>query len=158
MNGVLWLYNFKIYEWYERLYWDFFNSEKEIQKLVAKLSLDETLSENCEYIRFALASALEIWKTNLLKSKDHDEDWYRLHLYVFVWDKADNRFETKRSECFSKTTQALQKVGYDIKNQRFDFILRDLNSETDIITTEEKPPNNGVKSDDCQKRLHVTKT
>lgn len=46
------------------------------------------LSPNCRYIRFALSASVELWSTKALLNKAHGEDWYRMHIYSSVWDKA----------------------------------------------------------------------
>ncbi|KAL9538551.1 hypothetical protein MBANPS3_010841 [Mucor bainieri] len=72
------------------------------------------------------------------------------YIYSNIWDKAlmDNEeFETKRSECVSQVTRALKEKNKDIKLQKLDFILRDLNNDADVVTVEEKPILKGVKAD-----------
>ncbi|KAG2199584.1 hypothetical protein INT47_012184 [Mucor saturninus] len=108
------------------------------------------MSANCRYIRFALATSLELWSSNAMLNKGHREDWYRMHLYAHVWDKAffdDVEFETKRSKCVSQATKVLKETDKDVKLKRLDFILRDLNNNNDVITVEEKPSSKGVKAD-----------
>lgn len=85
-----------------------------------------------------------------MKLKDHGEDWYRIHVYGGVFDKVfmnDDEFESKRSECYSRTTSVLKETDNDIQNQKIDFILRDINSDSDIVTVEEIPGRKGVKAD-----------
>lgn len=48
-------------------------------------------------------------------------------------------FETKRSECVSQVTKIL-------KEAKKDFILRDTNNGTDVLTVEEKPSVKGAKA------------
>lgn len=82
--------------------------------------------------------------------KGHGEDWFKMHVYPNVWDKAfcdDDEFETKRSECLSQVMKVLKEIDGDIRLQRLDFILRDLNKDNDVITAEEKPTLKGVKAD-----------
>lgn len=125
-------------------------SQSEVKTLLSTWYSKKGLSSNCKYIRFALAASFEIWSTNSLLNKKHGEDWYRMHVYSNVWDKAfldDNEFETKRSECVSQVMKVLKETEKDIKLQRLDFILRDLNTDNDIVTVEEKPSLKGVKAD-----------
>lgn len=73
-----------------------------------------------------------------------------MHLYSNVWDKAffdDDEFETKRSECISQVMMVLKEIDGDTRLQRLDFILRDLNTNNDVMTVEEKPTLKGVKAD-----------
>ncbi|CEP17553.1 hypothetical protein [Parasitella parasitica] len=100
--------------------------------------------------KFALAASFEIWSTNSLLNKKHGEDWYRMHVYSNLLDKVfldDNEFETKRSECVSQVMKVLKETEKDVKLQKLDFILRDLNTDNDIVTVEEKPSLKGVKAD-----------
>lgn len=122
----------------------------QIDALLAAWYLETGLSCNCRYIRFALAACSELWSTNSLLKRDHGEDWYRMHLYSNVWDKAfmdDEEFETKRSECVSQVTKTLKETDKETKLQKLDFILRDLNTDHDVVTVEEKPSLKGVKAD-----------
>ncbi|CEP12952.1 hypothetical protein [Parasitella parasitica] len=99
---------------------------------------------------FALSASVELWSTKALLNKTHGEDWYRLHVYSNVWDKAfldDEELETKRSECVSQVTKILKEAKKDVKLQRLDFILRDMNNDTDVLTVEEKTSVKGVKVD-----------
>ncbi|KAI7896190.1 uncharacterized protein EV154DRAFT_541627 [Mucor mucedo] len=106
----------------------------ELETLLSTWYSKKNLSSNCKYIRFALSASVELWSTKALLNKTH-EDWYRLHL------------ETKRSECVSQVTKILKEAEKDVKLQRLDFILCDMNSDTDVLTVEEKPSVNGVKAD-----------
>ncbi|KAI9255897.1 hypothetical protein EDC94DRAFT_617119 [Helicostylum pulchrum] len=48
-----------------------------------------------------------------LKLKGQGEDWYRIHPYGSIWDRAfssDDNYETKRSECSSKITTMLKQT------------------------------------------------
>ncbi|KAI7896141.1 uncharacterized protein EV154DRAFT_281485 [Mucor mucedo] len=122
----------------------------ELENLLSAWYSRKELSSDCKYIRFALSASLELWSTKSLLNKTHGEDWYRMHVYSNVWDKAfldDEEFETKRSECVSQVTKVLKEAKKDIKLQRLDFILRDMNNDTDILTVEEKPSLKGVKAD-----------
>lgn len=74
----------------------------DVQKLLTTWYNKDDLTSNCKCIRFALAAGLEIWDSKALTIKGHGEDWFRMHLYSNVWDKAffdDDEFETKRLEC-----------------------------------------------------------
>jgi hypothetical protein len=125
-------------------------NQNDVEELLSKLYQKRDLSPNEKYIRFALAAAHEIWPTGLLKKKGHGEDWYRLHVYSNIWDKAfvlDGDFETKRSECISQITSALQEIDGTTNLQKVDFILSDLNTENDFLSVEEKPSRKGVKAD-----------
>lgn len=68
----------------------------------------KNLSSNCKYIRFALSASVQLWSTKALHNKNHGEDWYRLHVYSNIRDKAfldDEKLKTKRSECASQVTK-----------------------------------------------------
>ncbi|GAA5816024.1 hypothetical protein MFLAVUS_009546 [Mucor flavus] len=122
----------------------------ELETLLSTWYSKKILSSNCKYIRFALSASVELWSTKALLNKTHGEDWYRLHVYSNVWDKAfldDEELETKRSECVSQVTKILKEAKKDVKLQRSDFILRDMNNDTDVLTVEEKPSVKGVKAD-----------
>lgn len=126
----------------------------EIQKLLTTWYNKDNLTSNCRFIRFALAAGSEIWNSKALTKKGHGEDWFRMHVYsnVYsnVWDKAffdDDEFETKRSECLSQVMKVLKEIDGDARLQKLDFILRDLNTDNDVITAEEKPTLKGVKTD-----------
>jgi len=96
----------------------------EVDALLTAWYLETGLSSNCRYIRFVLAACSELWSTNPLLEKDHGEDWYRMHFYSNVWDKAfmDNEdLESKRSECVSQVTKILKETNND-------FILPDINN------------------------------
>lgn len=124
--------------------------EREVETLLPTWYIKNDLSTNCKFIRFALAASLEIWSTNSLLDKGHGEDWFRMHVYSNVWDKAffdDDQFETKRSECVSQVMKVLKETNKDVKLQKLDFILRDLNTDNDVVTVEEKPSLKGVKAD-----------
>ncbi|KAI8077126.1 hypothetical protein BDF21DRAFT_385000 [Thamnidium elegans] len=100
----------------------------------------------CRYIRLALSNMVELWSSDNLVSADHDESWYRTHVYGPVFDNAfiyDKNFITKRADCISNITKEFD----DIANQRVDFILRNLNDDTDYLSAEEKPGLKGVKKD-----------
>jgi hypothetical protein len=82
----------------------------DVRGLVSEL-YTKTLDDNCKYLRFALASALEVWEAESLKLKSHGKDWYRIHVYGAVFDKvfiSDDEYESKRSECYSRTTTVLK--------------------------------------------------
>lgn len=92
----------------------------------------------CRYIRLALSDSLV--------TADHNESWYRTHAYGPVFDNGfiyDKNFITKRADCISNITKEFD----DIPNQRVDFILRNLNDDTDYFSAEEKPGVRGVKKD-----------
>ncbi|KAG2206146.1 hypothetical protein INT47_003795 [Mucor saturninus] len=122
----------------------------ELETLLSTWYSKKNLSSNCKYIRFALSASVELWSTKALLSKTHGEDWYWLHVYLNIWDKAfldDEELETKRSECVSQVTKILKEAEKDVKLQRLDFILRNMNNDTDVLTVEEKPSVKGVKAD-----------
>lgn len=118
----------------------------QVEDLVANFYSKKDLSSNGKYIRSCLAAAQYLWESSQLLKRDHNEDWYRLHLYSNVFDKAfmnDTEFESKRSECYSNITKLFE----DEQNQRVDFIFRNLNDKSDYTTAEEKPGRKGVKKD-----------
>ncbi|ORE01592.1 hypothetical protein BCV72DRAFT_320912 [Rhizopus microsporus var. microsporus] len=122
----------------------------DVEKLLTTWYSKYDFMSNCRFIRFALAAGLEIWNSKALTKKGHGEDWFRMHLYSNVWDKAffdDDEFETKRSECLSQVMKVLKEIDGDTRLQRLDFILRDLNTDNDVMTAEEKPTLKGVKAD-----------
>jgi hypothetical protein len=106
----------------------------------------QQLTPNSKFIQLALVSAQTLWESKQLLKRGHNEDWYRLHVYSYIFDKAfinDEEFETKRSEYYSNITKFFPNE----PDQRIDFILRNLNDDSDLISTEEKPGRKGVKSD-----------
>ncbi|KAI8981639.1 hypothetical protein BDF20DRAFT_834336 [Mycotypha africana] len=122
----------------------------ELETLLSTWYSKKNLSSNCKYIRCALSASVQLWSTKALLNRTHGEDWFRLHVYSNVWDKAfldDEELETKRSECVSQVTKILKEAKKDVKLQRLDFILRDMNNDTDVLTVEEKPSVKGVKAD-----------
>ncbi|KAI7894093.1 uncharacterized protein EV154DRAFT_579780 [Mucor mucedo] len=118
------------------------------------LKLQPTLTHMnpmCRYIRLALSSITAksqrrpIFRKYLVTA-DHNESWYRTHVYGPVFDNAfiyDKNFITKRADCISNITKEFD----DVPNQRVDFILRNLNDDTDYLSAEEKPGVKGVKKD-----------
>lgn len=75
-----------------------------------------------------MAPSFGIWSTNSLINKSHGEDWYRMHVYLNVWDKPffdDDEFKTKHFECVSQVMKVLKETEKDIKLQKLDFILPD---------------------------------
>ncbi|CAO3668324.1 unnamed protein product [Umbelopsis ramanniana] len=118
----------------------------EVDNLLKEMYSKMDLTPQCKYIRLCLASVQPLFETNQLQKKHHGEDWYRLHLYSFIFDKAfksDTEFDIKRSECLSNVT----KLFNDVPGQKLDFILRDVNDDNDFLSTEEKPSLKGVKGD-----------
>lgn len=114
----------------------------EVEAILPTWYTRKNMSANCRFIKFALTASLEIWSTKSLLNKGHGEYWYRMHIYSNVWDKAffDNvQFETKRSECASQVTKALKETNKNVKLQKLDSILRDLNTNNDVVAAEEKP-------------------
>ncbi|KAG1296131.1 hypothetical protein G6F66_003737 [Rhizopus arrhizus] len=100
----------------------------------------------CRYIRLALAISVKLWSSGQLLKTDHDESWYRTHVYSAVWDNAflhDTKFTSKRADCYSSITKEFN----NIKNQWVDFILRNINDSSDYLSAEEKPTLKGVKAD-----------
>lgn len=98
------------------------------------------------YLRLATATAAELWTSRRLLSKEHNESWYRSHVYTAVWDNAfmyDNHFNSKRADCYSNITKEFKNVS----NQRVDFVFRNINDDVDYLSVEEKPGLKGVKSD-----------
>lgn len=120
-------------------------------KILRSLYKQKSLSENCKYIRFAIASALELWdKKALLNCSDNGEDWFRMHVYCGIWDKlyvGNDKFTTKRSECESNIIKALNHFNKVNPTQKIDFILRDINNKDDFVSVEEKSTNDKVKDD-----------
>lgn len=101
----------------------------------------------------------EMWSTNELLRRGHGEDWFRMHLYFNLWDKAffdDDELETQRSECISLVSKLSKELNGDNRLIKLDFILRDLKSDSDVLTAEEKPPCKGVKAN-VRKRRRLIK-
>lgn len=118
----------------------------DINDLLARFYADQTMNPLCRYIRLALATVAELWSSHLLLKPDHNESWFRTHIYSAVFDNAfiyDNKFTSKRADCYSNITKEFD----DVNNQRVDFILRNINDDNDYLSTEEKPSLKGVKSD-----------
>ncbi|CAO3645412.1 unnamed protein product [Mucor hiemalis] len=118
----------------------------DINNLLAIFYADITMDPLCRYIRLALATVAELWSSHLLLKPDHNESWFRTHIYSAVFDNAfiyDNKFTSKRADCYSNITKEFD----DVDNQRVDFILRNINDDNDYLSSEEKPSLKGVKSD-----------
>ncbi|KAI8069132.1 uncharacterized protein B0P05DRAFT_551662 [Gilbertella persicaria] len=114
-------------------------SKCDIDKLLSDFYADKTiLTPMCRYIRLALATSVELWSSGQLLQNDDNESWYRTHVYSAIWDNAflhDKNFMSKRTDCYSSITKEFSNV----KNQRVDFILRNINDNSDYLSTEEKP-------------------
>ncbi|KAG1471538.1 hypothetical protein G6F56_002068 [Rhizopus delemar] len=122
------------------------NCAADVEALLQEFFSMRQLAPDSKFIRLALASAQTLWESKQLLKGSHNEDWYRLHVYSYIFDKAfinDEEFETKRSECYSNITKFFPNE----PDQRIDFILRNINDDSDLISTEEKPGRKGVKSD-----------
>lgn len=103
-----------------------------------------------------MAPSFGIWSTNSLINKSHGEDWYRMYVYLNVWDNAfvdDDEFKTKHFVCVSQVMKLLKETEKDIKLQKLDFILRNLNTDNDSVTVEEKSSLKGVKAYIKKKRI-----
>ncbi|KAI7850411.1 hypothetical protein BDC45DRAFT_572905 [Circinella umbellata] len=122
-------------------------SKCDLDKLLADFYTDATIiTPTCRYIRLALAISVELWSSGQLLQNDHNESWYRTHVYSAVWDNSflhDKNFTSKRADCYSSITKEFN----DAKNQRVDFILRNINDNSDYLSTEEKPTLKGIKAD-----------
>ncbi|KAI9256288.1 hypothetical protein EDC94DRAFT_493886, partial [Helicostylum pulchrum] len=104
------------------------------------------MDSTCRYLRLALSTVAELWFSGLLLKNDHNEDWFRSHVYSAVFDNAfsyDAKFISKRTDCYSDITKEFK----DVDNQRVDFVLRNINDDSDYLSTEEKPSLKGVKGD-----------
>ncbi|KAL9556678.1 hypothetical protein MBANPS3_001764 [Mucor bainieri] len=122
-------------------------NQMDINNLLADFYAQTNLDSKGErYIRLALSTIAELWSSRLLLKSDHNESWYRTHVYSAVFDNAfiyDDKFTSKRADCYSNITKEFK----DIDNQRVDFILRNINDNYDYLSAEEKPSLKGVKSD-----------
>ncbi|KAI9247109.1 hypothetical protein EDC94DRAFT_664736 [Helicostylum pulchrum] len=104
-------------------------TKDEIDDLFKLFFKERNLDPMCKYIRSVLLN-VDIWETKQL----------------FIWDKVflqDNRFISKRADCYSNTTKQFNAVN----NQRVDFIWRNVNDESDYASAEEKPGRKGGRSD-----------
>jgi hypothetical protein len=127
-------------------------SKKDIDDLLGELYSDKNMDPMCRCIRSALATAAELWSSPKLLKSDHNESWFRTHVYSAVWDTAfiyDDKFTTKRSDCYSNIAEEFN----DVKDQRVDFIFRNVNDDLDYTSAEEKPGRKGVKVDIEKGRL-----
>lgn len=118
---------------------------KDIEKLLAIFYSQENMDPLCRYIRLAFGTIAELWSSCLLLKSDHNESWFRMHVYSVVFDNAfiyDDKLTSKRADCYSNITKEFE----DINNQRVDFILRSINDDNDYLSAEEKPGLKGVKS------------
>ncbi|ORE08184.1 hypothetical protein BCV72DRAFT_303958 [Rhizopus microsporus var. microsporus] len=80
----------------------------------------------------------------------HGEVWHRMYVHSNVWNKNfldDDELEIKRSECVSQAMKVLKETRKDVKLQTFDFILRNLNTDNDVVAVEEKSSLKDVKVD-----------
>lgn len=86
------------------------------------------------------------WSSDTLVSGEHNESWYRTHVYGPLFDNTfiyDKNFTPKRADCISNITKEFA----DVANQRVDFISRSLIDDIDYLSAEEKPGLKGVKTD-----------
>jgi hypothetical protein len=122
-------------------------SQSDIDKLLSVFYSDKTIiTPMCRYIRLALEISVELWSSSQLLKTNHNELWYRTHVYSAVWDNAflhDTKFTSKRADCYSSITKEFNNV----KDHRVDFILRNINDSSDYLSAEEKPTLKGVKAD-----------
>ncbi|KAI8984555.1 hypothetical protein BDF20DRAFT_860530 [Mycotypha africana] len=121
-------------------------SRIDIDNLLASFYAQQNMDPICRYIRLAFATAAELWSSRILLKTDHNESWFRSHVYSAVFDNAflyDDKFTSKRADCYSNITKEFK----DVDNQRVDFILRNVNDDNDYLSAEEKPGLKGVKSD-----------
>ncbi|KAI8638294.1 hypothetical protein BD408DRAFT_423303 [Parasitella parasitica] len=121
-------------------------SRMDIDNLLAIFYAQQSMDPMCRYIRLAFATAAELWSSRLLLKIDHNESWFRTHVYSAVFDNAfmyDDKFTSKRADCYSNITKEFE----DVDNQRVDFILRNINDDNDYLSAEEKPSLKGVKGD-----------
>lgn len=121
-------------------------SRMDIDNLLVSFYAQQNMDPMCCYIRLAFATAAELWSSRLLLKTDHNEPWFRTHVYSAVFDNAfiyDDKFTSKRADCYSNITKEFE----DIDNQCVDFILRNINDNNDYLSAEEKPSLKGVKSD-----------
>ncbi|KAI9470530.1 MAG: hypothetical protein EXX96DRAFT_584671 [Benjaminiella poitrasii] len=113
-------------------------NKQDIDDLLEEFYKKKDLGPICKYIRQALANAADIWASKQLSNPSHNEFWFRTNVYSFLWDRQfliDDKFISKRAECYSNTTKQLS----DVENQRVDFILHDINDDNDYVSVEEKP-------------------
>ncbi|KAI7898814.1 uncharacterized protein BX663DRAFT_489759 [Cokeromyces recurvatus] len=113
-------------------------SRMDTDSLLASFYAQKNMDPLCRYIRLAFATVAELWSSSLLLKADHNESWFRIHVYSAVFDNAfiyDDKFTTKRTDCYSNITKEFE----DVDNQRVDFILRNINDDNDYLSTEEKP-------------------
>ncbi|KAI7866705.1 hypothetical protein BDF14DRAFT_1809082 [Spinellus fusiger] len=125
-------------------------SMNKVKELVGKLYQNYDCEEGVKYIRCALVTMIDLWESDRLRTARNNESWFRSNVYAGVWDRLflpNDQFYSKRAECHSAVFRELKSLGHDVKNMKVDFILRDINSNQDFITTEEKPTNTGAAED-----------
>jgi hypothetical protein len=59
-------------------------SKKDIDDLLGELYSDKNMDPMCRCIRLALATAAELWSSRKLLKSDHNESWFRTHVYLAV--------------------------------------------------------------------------
>ncbi|KAI7907025.1 uncharacterized protein BX663DRAFT_494549, partial [Cokeromyces recurvatus] len=70
--------------------------------------------------RYIRKISIELWFSGQLLQNDHNELWYRTHIYLTVWDNAslyNKKFRSKRANLYSNITKEFDNVS----NQRFDY-------------------------------------
>lgn len=99
----------------------------------------------CKYIKLVFANAAELQVSRQRLNINHNESWFHINVYSFIWDKvflSDAKFISKCADWYSDTAKQFDNVD----NQRIDFILCNINDNNDYISAEEKPGRKGVKS------------
>lgn len=99
----------------------------------------------CKYIKLVFANAAELQVSRQLLNINHNESWFHINVYSFIWDKiflSDAKFISKCADWYSDMAKQFDNVD----NQRIDFILCNINDNNDYISAEEKPGRKEVKS------------
>lgn len=79
-------------------------------------------------------------------NEDHGEGWLQGHVYFPMFDNAftyNKIFVSKRTDCISNIAKEFDNED----NQKIDFILRNINDNSNYISCEDKPSGAGVKND-----------
>lgn len=83
-----------------------------IQHRFCSLYANTSMDPICRYTRLALSTIVELWSSDSLLT-EHNESWYRTHIYDPVFDNAftyNKDFVTKRAVCrfFPQKTDTLE--------------------------------------------------
>lgn len=88
-------------------------SRMDIDNLLTIFYAQQNMDPTRRYIRLAFATVAELWSSRLLLKVDHNESWFRAHVYSAAFDNAficDDKFTSKRADCYSNITKEFEDV------------------------------------------------